>query len=65
MLKNALFFGKKLEKSLQRWALGIHGSAPNPLVGLRRLGARPQTPKLFLLFNLRVTFSTAQMFRHR
>jgi len=40
MLKNALVFGKK-EKSPQR---------PQPPVGLRRLGIRPQqTPQLLLL----------------
>jgi len=40
-----------MEKSPQRWEL----RAQTP-VSLQRLGAPPQTSKLFLLLNLRVTF---------
>jgi len=41
MLKNALFFGKMLEKSPQRWGL-----CHQTLLGLRRLGALPPDPQV-------------------
>jgi len=42
MLENALFFGKTLEKSPQRWEL-----RPQTPVSLRRLGVLPPEPHLF------------------
>jgi len=57
-----LYFFKKLEKLLQHWGLRLQ--IP---VGLLRLGAPPQTPKLFFSLHLRVTILliTAQIPRHR
>jgi len=51
MLKNASFFGKKLEKLPQRWGL-----RPQTPVASGGWGLHPQTTKLLLSLNLRVTF---------
>jgi len=61
MLENALFFGKNLKKSPQRWRL-----CPQTPVGLRRLGTSPPDPQVVTLTQLtfeRITYFWALMLR--